>query len=137
MKRLRRGRPPASLSDDRRFATAIWWALYGIGFRPYVAAYLAALTVDMDDPIEIETSTNALVVMSSGLVPETKRVRRHADRLVRRIDEMIPKATETELLWLEQSAGLIQGMIHFAARGDWRAFCWRATCWRRWTDGGR
>ena len=122
--RLGRGRPPASLSDDRRFATAIWWALYDMGFRrPYVAAYLAALAVDMDDPIEIEVVDEALVVMSSGLVPETKRLRRHADRLVRRIDELIPKASATELAWLEQSAGMIQGMIHFAARRDWCAFC--------------
>ena len=127
LSRRGRGRPQGSRvrlsSDPQRFALATWLALHETGFGPYTAAYLAAVLIESEGRITIENVEDVLVNVSAELGSRTTTLVRRADRLVRKASESFPRVSDTERGWLGQSAGSIQGLLHFVAENNVAGAC--------------
>ena len=84
------------------------------------AARLAVGLIKSTEPIETATIDGLVDVASSSWAGKTKshQLDRHADRLRRKSETFFTRATENELAWISQSAGLIEGLMRFLAAGN-------------------
>ena len=120
MKR-RRGRPRRSIENNpERFAIACWWAFTEIGLGKFDAARRALLVIK-GGPIGLEDIEGVLIKASATIrLPQPV----DPDDLDRGLRQFSAKAQRVKpSRWLIQSAGLVQGLITFIARGNTTGIC--------------
>lgn len=117
----RRGRPPLSIENDpQRYEIALWWAFTEMGLGKFDAAR-RALLVTKGGPISLEDIEGALI-KASATIPLPQPV--DPDDLDRGLRQFSAKAQRVKPSgWLIQSAGLLQGLIVFIARGNILGIC--------------
>ena len=116
----RRGRPKGSiiqlLNDPGRFEVAVAFAFAEhCGWRPYSAAYLAIFLIASNRPITTESIEGVLLKSSTT---HSTPIAGHANRLRRKIPEVIKRANEREWAWLTMSSSLIFALVECIAEGN-------------------
>ena len=93
----------------------MWLAFTQLGKGRYAAAYLTTFLIASSAPITTENVDDVLL-KSTTILPG--RVVGRANRLRRNAALAIERADKDELAWLTHSAGLLIGLVKFAAAGN-------------------
>jgi hypothetical protein len=122
MKR-RRGRPHGSIKqierDPQRFEIACWWAFTEMGLGKFDAARRALLAT-RGGPISLE-DVEGMLIKASATIPLPSFDPDDPDRGLRQLSAKAQRTKPSR--WLIQSAGLVQGLVTFIARGNTAGIC--------------
>src|SRR5262249_50593905 len=112
------GRPAGSIvrliKDEQRFTLAVAYALGTFGLGPRVAAFLALVLVESDQPVTIESLREVLVVVSSEYRGEIDFENR-AHGLAQKLERTMGRLNRRDRDWLIYSTGALTSLVHFIA----------------------
>jgi hypothetical protein len=115
--RRQRGRPPGAVPierDPQRYEIAAWRAFVGMGLGQFDAARRALLAVK-GGPITIE-DVEGVLRLASAEIPLPPPNPDEPDAGLRRLAAKAKRQKPSK--WLDQSAGLIQGLILYIDSGN-------------------